>query len=480
MPNINYTAPPTCAAFMKSEAFMRLIAGPVGSGKTTACLWELFRRACEQEPSYDGFRYTRFAILRQTLSQLKMTVLKDIMFWLKGIAEWKVSENTIHVRIGDVISEWVLVPMEDPEDRKRLLSSQLTGAWISECIEIDVGLVADVSGRCARFPSGLHGGCTWAGVIADTNMPSEGSPWHELMAVNVPPDWQIFIQPGGMADEAENLEWLNQTKATLALAPDDPARRAQGRIYYERLCANNSPDWVRRYVHAEFGDDPSGTAVFRESFKRSFHVVPELIPVYGHPLLVGLDFGRDPSAIICQVDHKGRLLCLEELIAEDIGLELQLQRLRPALMQQRYLGRPVAIIGDPAGMAKDTLYEETSFDLIKRSGFSAYPAPTNDPDARIRAVDAFLLTQRDGGPALVIDAQRCPQLIRGLDGGYRYGKTRQGQRKPRPDKNQYSHICDALQYVSLAAHGGMSSVIATHLARPNRVQGPRASAAGWT
>ena len=77
MGNINYTAPPTCANFMESEAFIRLIAGPVGSGKTTACLFELFRRACEQAPAIDGFRYTRFAIVRQTLQQLKQTVLKE-------------------------------------------------------------------------------------------------------------------------------------------------------------------------------------------------------------------------------------------------------------------------------------------------------------------------------------------------------------------------------------------------------------------
>lgn len=479
--DIQYIAPPTCAAFMKSEAFFRLIAGPVGSGKTTACLFELFRRACEQDPAPDGWRYTRFAILRQTLSQLKQTVLKDITLWLKGIATWKVSENTVYIEIGDVKSEWVLVPLEDPEDRKRLLSSQLTGAWISECIEIDVQLVADISGRCARYPSGLHGGCTWAGVIADTNMPPEGSPWHTSMAVNIPPDWQVFIQPGGLSEEAENLEWLNQTKQTLVMSLKDPARKAQGRIYYDRLARNNSPDWVKRYVNAQFGDDPSGTAVYRESFKRAFHVVPELSPVVGHPLIVGQDFGRDPCSIICQMDHKGRLLVLEEVIAEDMGLELQLKALRPVLLQDRYLARPVVIVGDPAGRSKDSIYEENSFDVIKRMGFRAYPAPTNDLDPRIRSVESFLLTQRDGGPGFVIDGTRCPVLVRAMDGGYRYAKTRAGQRKPNPDKNKYSHVSDALQYVCCAAHGGMTDMIAAHLRRPGAgTQNKPANAAGWT
>lgn len=126
--NIVYDAPPTCAHFMKSDAFFRLIAGPVGSGKTTACLFEIFRRSCEQAPAPDGFRYTRWAIVRQTLKQLKDTVLKDITTWLAGIAQYKVSDSTIYIQIGDIRSEWVLIPLDNPEDQRRLLSMQLTGA----------------------------------------------------------------------------------------------------------------------------------------------------------------------------------------------------------------------------------------------------------------------------------------------------------------------------------------------------------------
>ena len=39
-----YTAPPTIASFIKSQAFGRVIAGPVGSGKTTGCVMECLRR----------------------------------------------------------------------------------------------------------------------------------------------------------------------------------------------------------------------------------------------------------------------------------------------------------------------------------------------------------------------------------------------------------------------------------------------------
>ena len=481
MTTISYSAPPTCAAMMKSQAFGRLLAGPVGSGKTTACLFELFRRACEQEPAPDGLRYTRFAIVRQTLKQLKDTVLKDITGWLKDIAEYKVSDSTVYISVGDIRSEWLLIPLDNPEDQRRLLSMQLTGAWMSECIEMDVGIISPLAGRVGRYPPANLGGATWMGIIADTNMPSDGSPWHKFM-VQPSSDWQIFIQPGGMSEEAENLEWLTQTPETLKLPVDSEDRRAQGRTYYERFIRSNSPDWCKRYVHAEFGDDPSGSAVFRTSFKRSFHVVDNLEPISSYPLLMGLDFGRDPCAVICQPDHKGRLLVLEEIIAEDMGLETQLQQgIKPVLMSERYLGRSVIVVGDPAGRQRSTLYEETSFDLIKRYGLMAYPAPTNDVDKRLGAVEAWLLGQRDGGPAMVIDGSRCPTLVRALDGGYRYGKTRNGMRKPSPEKNEYSHIADALQYAAVTAHGGMGEMIANRLmAPPKRSTRQRMNASAWT
>lgn len=481
MASINYTASPTAARFMKSASFGRLIAGPVGSGKTIACVFELFRRSCEQAPAPDGFRYTRWAIVRQTLKQLKDTVLKDITSWLDGVASYKVSENTIHIQIGDVRSEWILIPLDSIEDQRRLLSMQLTGAWMSEAIEMDVGLVDALAGRLGRYPSAQLGGATWFGMIADTNMPAEGSDWHKFMETNFPKDWQIFIQPGGLEPGAENLNWLTQTTETLKLPLDHPERIAQGRTYYERLARGHGADWIRRYVDAKYGNDPSGTAVFRDSFTRGFHVVQDLLPVSGFPLIVGQDFGRDPASAICQLDHKGRFLVLEEVAAEDIGLELHIESaLRPTLMQDRYLGRPIVIIGDPSGVAKNSIYEETTFDVLKRMGFMAFPAPTNDIDPRLRAVEAFLLAQREGGAAMLFDADRCPTLVQAMAGGYRFAKTKAGARKPQPDKNEYSHIADALQYACLAAHGGMSGMFANKLGRGPRVMRPRMTSGAWT
>lgn len=360
---------------------------------------------------------------------------------------------------------------------------QLTGAWMSEGIEMDVQLVSGISARCGRYPSGTRGTPTWYGVICDTNMPSEGSDWHKFMTDDKPPDWEMFIQPGGMEEYAENLQWLAQTAETIKLPEDDARRIAQGRLYYERATRTNNVDWVRRYVHAQFGNDPSGTAVFRESFKSDFHVRSGLLAHRFSPLLIGQDFGRDPCSVICQVDGRGRLLCLQEVIAEDIGLEQHLERnLKPVLMSERFLGMPIAVIGDPSGTSKGTIYEESTFDALKRMNYPAVPAPTNDLDPRLRSVESWLLRQVDGGGAILFDREFCPTIIRALAGGYRYEKTRTGRKKPNPDKNRFSHPMDALQYVCLVAGNRMNEQLARHLGRSTRrsTDRPRVTAAGWT
>lgn len=463
---IDYTAPPTVGRFMRSDAFFRLIAGPVGSGKTTGCIMEILRRSIEQRKGPDGIRHTRWAIVRQTLQQIKMTVLLDILTWLRPIASYKVSEQLVTLRFGDVKAEIYLIPMEDPEDQKRLLSMQLTGAWISEAIEIDSDLVAALTGRIGRYPSMGDGGPTWMGIIADTNMPTIGSPWYVLMEEKRPPDWQVFIQPGGMEPNAENLEYL-------------PGKRE----YYTRQCRGHNTAWIERYVHAKYGEDPSGTAVWGKSFKRAFHIVDHLEPVLGQIVLIAQDFGRNPCSLIMQPDHRGRLLVLEEVIAEDIGLELHVTTaLKPKLWTDRYMGRMMCAIGDPSGVAKSSLTEETSFDAMLRMGIPAYPAQTNDLDPRIRAVEQLLLQQRDGGPALVIDGGRCPTLVRALAGAYRYAKDRTGQTKPNPEKKHpWSDIADCLQYGCLVFNAGLQGYYARKIARrAGTGEKKTVSAAGWT
>ncbi len=475
---------------MKSNAFGRLISGPVGSGKTTAVIIELLRRSVMQAPAPDGYRYTRWAVTRQTLKQLKDTVLKDCDTWIgaNGMGTWKVSEGIYHVQFDDVRSEWVFIPLEDSTDQARLLSMQLTGAWLSECTEMDISVLGPISGRLGRYPSGARGNVTWSGIVADTNMPVEMSDWYNFME-NLPPDWQHFHQPGGMTPLAENLNWLLQTDQTIKLPVNHPVRVAQGRKYYERLVDmyGENSDWVKRYVHSQYGDDPSGQAVFRNTFIPSFHILDRAKigePIPGYPILLAQDFGRNPWTLICQTDHMGRLLVHDEVRAENVGLEKHiLSNLLPVLRTQKYMGFRMCMVGDPAGAGKDSISEESCFDCLKRLGFPAVPAPTNEIEPRLRAVESILGRQVMGGPALAISREGCPHLCRAMSGGYRFvAKKGTGAMRWVPDKDDkegFSHVADCLQMAALVVHGQLMPYV-MNLLRPPPPQRPPMPAGGWT
>lgn len=488
MSDIIFKPPSTIDRFMCSSAFGRLIAGPVGSGKTTGCIMELLRRACAQDKGDDGRRYTRFAIARQTYKQLKDTVLKDIETWCSRFGRWKVSDGIFYIDFNDVYSEWLLIPLEDPEDQRRLLSMQLTGGWLSEAIEMNYDIVAPLSGRCTRYPTGVRGVPSWSGLIADTNFPVEGSEWWKLME-QPPMGWEIFRQPGGLEANAENLPFLNQTSETRHLPQDHPARIAAGRRYYERFIEmyGERSDWVNRYVHAKYGADPSGEAVFKNTFLHRFHVLKgdQTMVVPGYPLIIAQDFGRNPWSLICQVDHRGRLIVHEEIAGVNVGLEKHImENLRPRLYSDRYMGSRFMMVGDPAGVAKSSQSEEDCFATALRLGIPGFPAYANEIEPRLRAVETMLLRQVDGGPALMINEERCPMLVRGMEGGYRFKKNSAGALRPKPDKDDkegFSHVADCLQYAAEYAINPeyMQRALAYIAPRPIAPR-PKITAAGWT
>jgi hypothetical protein len=47
-------------------------------------------------------------------------------------------------------------------------------------------------------------------------------------------------------------------------------------------------------------------------------------------------------------------------------------------------------VGDPSGVAKGNVSEESCFDALQRLGLPCFPAPTNDIEPRLRAVEALL------------------------------------------------------------------------------------------
>lgn len=454
----DYTPPDSLADFFLSDKRVRFTRGPIGSSKSTAMVMELFRRACEQKPDADGLRRTRFAIIRNTLQQIRETCLQTVYTCIRPLVFYKVSEQKVYLEFNDVRSEWLLLPLDTPENINKLLSLELTGGWISEAREIEPEILMNVLSRCGRYPSRINGGCSWYGVIAESNSFSEDSPWYDQLELNLPENWGYFIQPGARDPEADWLQYL----------PPD---------YYEDLIQSNPESWIEQYVDNQIGPSLSGQAVFARSFDRGFHTTETLYPDYTRPLVVGLDTGRNPAAVVGQIDSRGRMLVFSSVWAENQGMEQFLTtKVRPHL-NEKFKGGKFFVAVDPAARQRSQIGEESVYEAIRRLGFSVILAPTNQIAPRLRAVERYMSLQIGGGPGFIIDQSWNDDLLRALLHDYRYKRMKNKTLHEIPEKGHpESDLADALQYLCLSAG---SSAVARELSQPMKVQ-VKPKAAGWT
>jgi hypothetical protein len=459
--DISYTPSKTVREFMASNAKMRVVMGPVGSGKSVGCSFEVVRRASMQEPNAQGIRKTRFAVVRETVRQLQDTTIKTFLDWFPPgpCGDYMRTTKTYFFKVGDVESEIMFRALDDADDVANLNSLELTGAWFNECRDIHPDIVDAMSKRIGRYPSAKDGGPTWHGMWGDTNPPTMDTWWYYQMEKLDPKDgvspnnngWHVFKQPSGRSPYAENIDNL----------PDG---------YYDTQ--GRSEEYVRVYIDGEYGLSLAGTPVYKY-FRPDYHMAGQVLrPILGsaRPIIVGMDLGLTPAAVIGQQDPRGRALILAECVSFDMGVQRFVRTMLKPLLYERFSGAAVLIVTDPAGTQRAQTDERSAVDIIKAEGFKVIKARTNAVAARINAVDDFLMRQVDGDPALLMDPG-CTQLKAAMMGGYRY--------KPKGDndidKNKHSHVAEALQYLMLH----ISNVDASSLITTRREIKP-ARAVGWT
>lgn len=450
-------AGPVIREFHRSNAFVRSLMGPIGSGKSTACAMELLRRAAQQAPSLDGIRRFRAAIIRPTYPELRTTTLKTWLEWCPPEFGKLTYDSPITHRIKtDVLDlEILFLALDREEDARKLLSLELTAAWINESREASKAIIDMLTGRVGRYPSKNLGGCSWSGIIMDTNPPDTESWLYKLAEEDRPANWAFFKQPSGLSTEAENVGNL----------PHD---------YYTRLLGGKSDDWIKCYIHGSYAFVVEGKAVY-PNWRDSVHVTSQAFePVPSLALMIGIDFGLTPSAVIGQRMVDGRWLILDEIVADNVGIGRFGETLS-AYVRQHYPDHDIAAVwGDPAGNQRAQTDETTALEILaERTGWRCKPAPSNDITMRLECVKGALNRMVDGRPGFVL-SPKCSALRKGFSGGYHYKSVRTAkgsQFHETPAKNQYSHPHDALQYLLLG--GGEADVVMNKIARHERRQGPR-------
>lgn len=447
-------AGPVLKAFHESQAFVRLIKGPIGSGKSTACVIELLRIARMQQRGPDGKRHSRFAIIRNSYPELRTTTIKTFHDWCPPqYAKYTETPPITHRLVTDELDvEFIFLALDRPEDVKKLLSLELTAAWINEAREVPKAVLDTLTGRVGRYPAKRDGGCTRSCILCDTNPPNDRHWWCRMATGGegfedgVPEGWEFFDQPSGLSPEAENLENL----------PDG---------YYQRIMAGKEEDWIKVYVHGEYGYLVEGKPVFA-SFRDGVHVSAEVLePIGDLPLSIGADFGLTPAAVIGQRQVDGQWRILAELCMEDAGV-VRFAETLAGFMAQHFGGAPLGTCwGDPAGAYRDQ-QERTALELMTtHTGWKWRPAPcgNNDLTIRLEVVKGALGRLIDGKPGIVF-SPKCPTLREAMNGRYHYRPIRSAgsdlghqEFREEPHKNSYSHVADALQYLLLG--GGEAQVV---------------------
>lgn len=451
----DYTPSPTVAAFLRDKSNWRVLVGAVGSGKSCGSLMALFMNAIEQEP-LDGVRRTRSVLVRNTYSQLIETTLKTALALFAGVCTYKSSTKTLQFRFphpsGDgttVESDWLLLSLEDQSDTAKLLSLELTSVFINEAREISLDIIRMADSRIGRYPAVVakrnFEGATFPCLVMDSNPPVIGSEFHEL-CVNPPPNTKVFYQPPAvLRDPGSKLGWkINPEAENLENLHKD---------YYKDMLIKNkgNDEFIRVYLGGEFARSMAGEPVFGKIFHYDFHVSPEPLSAdITRPLIVGMDFGLNPAAVVCQHSAKGQLLVLHELFGENIPFNTFIQQMFLPLMYERFKELRVCVVGDPSGLMRSALAgNESMFSRMKALGIDAIPAKSNFIDVRVQSLEPFLLGQVDGKGKLLIDAVNCPQLISALSTGYRFKRSQSGNLADTPEKNHPdSDLVDSLMYVS--------------------------------
>jgi hypothetical protein len=476
---IQYRPPGKVAAdFHHSEAFVRGILGPVGSGKSSTCCMEIVRHSLKQTP-HNGWRKARWAVIRNTYPELKSTTIKTWEHWVDSDLapiKWD-APITATMKIKDcgdgngLELEVIFIALDKASETGKLRSLELTGAWINEASEVPREVFDMVTQRVGRFPAKSHGGgpihpC----IILDTNPPDDDHWYYKIAEEDTPDGWEFFNQPGGLIriQESDSVWYEPNPEA------ENVFNLPQGYEYYLKMIGGKTDDWIKVFVLGQYGTTADGKPVYPE-YNDKIHVADcdleynPLLPIY-----LGWDFGLTPACIIGQITPKGQLLILEEYVAEDMGIrQFASEIVKPALMTKyanprRYISR-----GDPAGINRSQTDERTCYQELLEVGLASEPAETNDFIPRRESV-AFFLNRLSGGEPGFLLSPSCRQLRKGFIGGYRYERLKvAGERyRDRPVKDRFSHPHDALQYLCLAAREGGKNVRARSIGK--------ASAKAWT
>lgn len=467
-----YTPTATGRAFHLAMEKIKGMRGPVGSGKSVACCLEVFMKSCGQIANALGVRESKWLFYRRHAVDLELTTLETWLEWFPETQMKRDSPMTGYLTVphpsGDgtrVDIHLIFMGLETGEDMKKLKSLELSGAWGNEATQIDWKVHSTVYERLGRFPRACDGRkYPRLGLLMDTNSPHESNWWRKRAEDIRDVNERYFAQPPALLREWVELgdgrkgwkyEWNVGQRAGVGPA-ENVENHNEGFEYWMNMVRTKDEDDIRTQVLNEYGLSVDGKPIYPE-WKDGFHYRGKEVAFEpGRLLVVGMDFGRTPAAVLMQMGRDGQVRVLEEVVSEDMGVKQFCEEMLLPVLNERYgygTGTRVVCYADPAGANPNEVDSVSQIEMVNACGLECWPCdvPGNSFVLRSGCVKDLLRGVRDGKPAVVL-SDRCKVLKDGFNGGYCYKKMAGGilgeeRYAPGPDKSSfYTHVQDAFQY----------------------------------
>lgn len=435
----------------KRDKDIRIIVGPFGSGKSSACCAEIVHCACEMPPLKTGIRSSKWAIIRNTMGELESTTLRTWLSWFRYLGVEKHTKKPILTYSyqfndgkGIVELELIFLGLDREDNKKKLESLEITGAYINEMQHVPQGIYTHLLGRVGRYPFPKDMDQEfYSPVIADTNPPDE-THWLPKMENTHIPGVYFHHQPPGLIKNDDD-EWMDNPQADNY----ENLSRTKPNYYFNMAKYNGfNSEFIKVYTRGEYGLLMHGKVVF-PMYNDDLHSTKELDFIKDEPVLLIFDYGMTPCCLIAQF-VEGQYRLIKEFVTERSSvLSLVEDRVQPFL-DANLDGYELQCIGDPSGKAAKETDGLSCEEIIAGCGLPITSAKTNDLQPRLDAVKYFLNRLTEGQAAFILSRDGCPTLREAFLREYCYRTIKVvGEEKTHdvPNKTHpWSDIMDCCEY----------------------------------
>lgn len=494
---------PVSKAFVDDRTSdVKALLGPVGGGKSVACVFDSINRPTRfMPPCNDGIIRYRRAIIGSTYGQLERNLYptwwrwlpKDPTSWTEG--EWqggggrfaiqKMSWDTIRAgRICEVRAEYIFAAIGDLVVEEFMRGFEPTDFWCYEMDQLPQAVINVGITRLLRYPPTGDAPDAMSKdvaktfkpqIVGDLNAPDTDSWFYKLFEEGPAEDdeplegmFKVYKQPSGRSPQAENLNHL----------PPGYYDRQVGLL----LKQAGGKNLVKRMVDAQYGPSRIGDPVYEE-YDDTLHLAPAPLKALPRlPLVMGFDQGLgSPACVIAQRTPKGQLRVLAEVATGRMN-----HRRFAAAVREKILeiapDHPLAEVHycDPAGFdgADKEAGESAWAEIVAAElGIVIVGTSTNEIGLRLTAVTDDLTYLIEPGMAGLLISPECRQLRKGFVSHYMFEKRPEVKSLNRkPVKNHpWGDLHDALQYLELGLKGRFGAIEGPRNARaPERAIGNRA------